>query len=162
MRDAIEVVTMSVARCSPEAKGTVHVHPGTRSVGQAASRPKSVKRAGVQVTGLQTDDRRTTCRSAQGSGQGVQPYSATVVAWQNFHCIGAKAEQPHRAKDGLVPVLAHQQPQRRRTGHTRLFRIDATHAQELMPRRREGGGMGHLAAGNEGKGRGPGQAKQLL
>jgi NAD(P)-dependent dehydrogenase (short-subunit alcohol dehydrogenase family) len=78
------------------------------------------------------------------------------AAWQDFHCVGAKAEEPHGAQDGLVPVLAHQQPQRRRTSHTRLFHIDASRAQELVPRRCEGGRVSHLAARDEREGCGSG------
>ena len=101
-------------RCAREAAGeeperAVHVHPGAVLVGHVDRLGERVERAGVDVAGLQHDDRRPAVVARSSAGRRA---SGSMRPWSSA-ATGSGAPRPEVAQrqvDGVVPLGAHERP----------------------------------------------------
>ena len=153
---------MAVACRDPKAEGAVDMHPGLRRMRDRTSPRERVEDARVQIARLQPDDDGVFARRAQRRLELADLDAAGIVGAHIVDRLGADAEQARGAQDRFVPVLCRQDAQARRSGEAPLFDIPAAIGKQLVARRRERGGVRHLATRDEGERRRSRNAEELL
>ena len=155
-------MTVPVAGRGPEPERPVHVHPGVCRAGKGTRGLEGIEGPGVEVTGLKAHHRGRARGSAERRGERVQLHAAPLVDGKALDRIRADPEQPHRAQDRLVPALAHEDSHGGRPAQPLGLDVPPAVLEEPVPRRGEGGGVGHLTPGHEGEGDRGGQTEEIL
>ena len=79
------------ARGGPEPEGAVDVHPGAALVGERDELGEWVEGAGVELSGLEDDDRRGVAIRVERLAQRVDAHAIGVVQRQRHEAVAADA-----------------------------------------------------------------------
>jgi hypothetical protein len=134
------------------------MNPGAGGAGERAGGLERIVGTGIHVAGLQAEDRRLVGRR-QGLRQAVQPQALLVVHRQDLDAAGAEADQTRGTQQGIVAGGAGENAQARSAGEAFGLHVDAAIGEQAVAGGGQGGGVGHLAAGDEGE-RGAGRNVQ--
>ena len=136
------------ARRRPEAERAVDVDPGSVRVGDRDDRLEVVERAGVHLAGLRADDQRLP-GAGEDAFEELGAHPALVVDRHDELLGPTDPEQPQRAGQRHVALLADDDPERRRAGETLLAEVVADPLVHGLTGGGERGDVRHLAAGHE-------------
>ena len=115
--------------------------PGACALARVGDRRERVERAGVHLSGLGADDRRAAA-VLERSRERVRAQSSLLVRLDRGR--RPEPEQPQRADDGHVSLLADEHPHGRRTREPIAVHVPAGCAQHVEPRGGEPGHVRHL------------------
>ena len=132
------------ARARPQPEGAVDVHPGPRPRARGDDRRGRVEGAGVDVAGLQADDRALVER-----GQRVGAHAPLAVHRHPHDALAAEAEHPERLEQAHVHLVAHDHAQRRRAEQPLRLDVPALAREQRVARGGEAAEVRHRGAGDE-------------
>ena len=132
----------------PEPKRPVDVAPGAVSPAELQNRIDRVEGAGVDLAGLDTDDRRAVVLSERRLELRGQ-HAALVVGRHTPNALGTETEHATRDSDRHMGLFTCDHAQGRSALQAVGLHIPPRLAQDGESRRREAGEVGHLATRDE-------------
>ena len=147
---AVDEVREPRARSRPEPEGAVDVQPGAGGLGRVGDLAERVERSGVHLARLRADDRRAVV-ARERLAERVRAHPALVVGGDPGHRAGAEADEPQRAGERGMRLLAREHADLRRAGQALLLDVPAHPVQHVVARRGERGRVRHLRSGHEGE-----------
>ena len=160
-RRPVDEVRPRRARRGPQAERAVDVHPGAVVPGERDRRAQVVAGPGVDVAGLQADDRRPRRTGGEHPAQVGDVDRAVRVRRHLLDGGRAQAQQPQRAVDRRVPLGPGHDPHLRRADQPVPLDVPARPGQDVVPAGRQAHGVRGLPPGDEPDGRAGRQAEQL-
>ena len=154
-------VAQGWGRRSPQAEGAVDVQPGTGPFDRVGDRREVVADAGVHLSGLGADDRRTV-GLGQGDAEGARVDRPVWVGTDHPDLCAPDPEVAQRPVDRRVPHRADENRDRRRPGEPVLQEVPASRGQDMLTCRGETGEVSGLAARDERERRVLRDPEQLL
>ena len=147
-------------RC-PETDCAVDVEPRAGCRRRVCSSVEVVEGAGVDVAGLDTDDRRPVC-PAELVPERFHDHPALLVGRNLMDGGSADSEEPQRPVERRVSILPGDHADQRRAVQAVTLYIPSNTGKEVVTGRGETGEVSHLPAGDESERGALGQAEQLL
>src|SRR5262245_55079123 len=125
LRNASYQMLVMRAGRSPQSERAIHVNPGLVTPGDGNQLLEGIKRAEVDVAGLEQHNCWNRRIAPQRRFQRLGPKAPLSVSGQIAYIGGAEAEQSHGALEGAMSLTARQNPNRRRAAETLLFNLPA-------------------------------------
>ena len=148
-------------RCRPQPDRAIDMQPGAVCMGDLGELAGRVERAGVDVAGLAAHDGRAVGTAGEDSLEVGRDHRPVGVDRDLRHRSCSDPEESGAPWHRHVHLVADDQANRRRTGQAVELDVPTDRCQDVMTRRGERGGVGHLATGDEGERRVLGQAEHV-